>query len=577
MRNVSFTAQTHTSLRQVFNIFLYLNIYTLFSVCGFAQQLNLKIEAEITISESLQDSLIIQTSFADYLSLKKEVDTLPVKLQRIGYLDAKLNRLDKENDSTYLATYFFGKKYPYIKVYYSTSNFERKDILKIADNVEDDYFLIKIENTETALQKLNTLQTQNGDAFARLKLQNITKDGNLLIASLVSENATVRTLDSIVVQGYEKFPTSFLKYYAGVKTGKPFNREKLIRQNSIVNNLGFVKSLKAPEVLFRKKTTTAYFYLEKQNNNLFDGILGFATDEETQRLKLNGYINLELNNNLNFGEQLLINYKSDGNEQQNFRAKVKMPYVLKSPFGVGLELKIFKRDSTFVTTDQLAQVTYQINPISEIYTGYKGYESSNLLDEVLVGSTIEDYNSKFLIAGAAIAISQTSLLFPKKTTVVIDTEFGARESKGTTEDQVRASVTANHIFNLNPTNSLFFQNTTQALFSQTYLTNELFRFGGINSIRGFDENSIDASLFSVLNTEYRFLFNQGLFIHSIIDLGYFENNIIDLQQKLYSFGLGLGIQTNGGLLRLNIANGNSEGQQFRFSNTKIHLSLTSRF
>ncbi|HBR53397.1 MAG TPA: hypothetical protein DEA82_04110, partial [Flavobacteriaceae bacterium] len=280
---------------------------------------------------------------------------------------------------------------------------------------------------------------------------------------------------------------------------------------------------------------------------------------------------------LNFGEQLIVNYKADGNEQQNFRAKVTMPYILKSPFGVGLELKIFKRDSTFVTTEQLAQISYQINPISSVYGGYKGYESNNLLDLAVAGTAVEDYTSKFLITGGTLVLPQESALFPKKTELQLQTEIGSRESKGTNEDQLRGLITVNHIFNLNDTNAIYLQNTTGALLSDTYFTNELFRFGGINSIRGFNENSIDASLYSVLNTEYRYIFNQGLYLHSIIDLGYFENDILEVKEKLYSFGIGLGLQTRGGLLRFNLANGNSENQDFRFSNTKIHLSLTSRF
>jgi Outer membrane protein len=113
--------------------------------------------------------------------------------------------------------------------------------------------------------------------------------------------------------------------------------------------------------------------------------------------------------------------------------------------------------------------------------------------------------------------------------------------------------------------------------SDTFITNELFRFGGITSIRGFDENSIDASFFSVLNTEYRYAFNASIYMHSIIDIGYFENQVFLQKEKLYSFGIGLGLQTKAGLFKLNIANGNSNKQDFEFSNTKIHISLTSRF
>ena len=62
-----------------------------------------------------------------------------------------------------------------------------------------------------------------------------------------------------------------------------------------------------------------------------------------------------------------------------------------------------------------------------------------------------------------------------------------------------------------------------------------------------------------------------------LDFGYFQNQTLNIEQNLYSAGIGLGIQTKAGILKLNIANGISEQQNFNFSNTKIHLSLTSKF
>ena len=218
-----------------------------------------------------------------------------------------------------------------------------------------------------------------------------------------------------------------------------------------------------------------------------------------------------------------------------------------------------------------------MNPTSVLYVGYKSYESSNLLDEVSVGSTVEDYTSKFLILGVNYIKWQSNNLFPIKTLVALDSEIGNRDLNKVREDQLRFSLLMNHIFNLNHRNSIFLQSNSSVLISDSYLTNELFTFGGINSIRGFNENSIYASLFSVLNTEYRFQFNDGIYIHSIIDLGYFQNQILLVKEKLYSFGIGLGLQTRAGIFRFNIANGNSENQDFNFSNTKIHISLSSRF
>ncbi|HET8804476.1 MAG TPA: POTRA domain-containing protein [Aequorivita sp.] len=565
-------------MKKILYIFIYLNIYTCFFFGINAQEITLSLKAEIPISKTLKDSLRAKTSFKDFIDLKNETDTIHLKLQRMGYIESELLQLQKENDSSYIANFFLGKKYSEIKVYYSEKDFDKKELQRVASQITDTYFMLPFETIPISLRKLTALRNQEGNAFARLRLTEFEKDENDgLSANLFVDNGSIRNIDSIAIKGYEKFPRSYLKYYAGVKKGKIFNQKKLVEQNENLNSLGFVNAIKPPEALFRKDSTTVYFYLEKQNNNLFDGILGFATNEETQKLELNGYLNLELNNNLNYGEQLLINYKADGQEQVNFRAKITLPYILTTPFGLSGELKIFKRDSTFITTEQQLRATYQINPKSTTYIGYKGYDSSNLLDEVIAGTPIEDFKSKFFILGATYIKAQNRTLFPIKTEIILDTGIGSREKESNAEDQVFAETTLNNIFNLNFKNSIFVQNTTSVLFSETYLVNELFRFGGINSMRGFNENSIDASLFSVINTEYRYQFNEGVYLHSIIDVGYFENQTLSLKQKLYSFGLGIGLGTKAGLFRFNVANGNSENQPFSFSNSKIHISISSKF
>jgi len=565
-------------LKHILYIILYLNIYTGFIHNLYTQNLQLTIIGQDHTPEGLIDSLNIDTDFENYLLLKESVKSLHHTLSDIGYIENELKSIQKENDSSFSATFYFGIKYRLIKTYYSKEDFNKKELLQVSSEIKDNYFLLPFEKIENSLHKLNTLKTENGNTFARLHLEEIsTNKDSTLSARLILTNGTKRTIDHIIIKGYDKFPKSFIKYYAGVRIGKTFSKEKIISQSNTLNTLGFVNNIKPPEALFKKDTTTIYFYLKKQQNNLFDGILGFSTDEVSQKLIFNGYLNLELNNNLNFGEQFTLNYKADGNDQQNFRAKVTLPYLLKSPFGVELELIIFKRDSTFITTEQQARANYQINPATNSYIGYKGYESSNLLNNNIEGTAIEDYTSKFIVAGASYKKHQTNALFPIKTKFLLETEIGSRDQNNLKESQVRVKGILHYIFNLNYKNSIFLQNNTSILTSDTFLTNELFRFGGINSIRGFNENSIDASIYSVLNSEYRYQFNEGIYLHSIIDLAYFENQILTLKEKLYSFGIGIGMQTKAGILKLNFANGKAESQEFNFSNTKIHLSLSSRF
>ena len=576
--SVRFTTHKCGYLKYFLYIILYLNIYTLFSEHLCAQNLQLEIKAEQKFSEGLLDSLQLELNFSNYKDLKKEADTLLPKFQRLGFIESSLTELMKKNDSVYIAEFFLGNRWKEIQIFYSQEEFSRETLEQISSKVTDDYFILLIPEIEPTLRYLNQLQTENGDSFARLQLSNIQKvNQKKLSASLNAYTSSVRTIDNIIIKGYDKFPPSYLSYYAGIKKGKPFIQKKVVAQNELLNNLGFVKTVKPPEALFRKDSTSVYFYLEKRNNNLFDGILGFATNEESNKLEFNGYLNLELNNNLNYGEQLLINYKADGREQQNFRVRTTLPYLFKSPFGITAELKIFKQDSTFATTDQQIRLNYQVNPTSSVYAGYKTYESSNLLDVIVAGSTVTDYDSRYLLAGANYRKLQSNSFFPMKTYIGVDSEIGTRTTADSEESQFRISGQLNHIFNLNLKNSIYLGNSTSVLSSETYLTNELFRFGGINSIRGFSENSIDASLFSVLNTEYRYLLGRTTYLHSIIDLAYFENQTLNLKEELYSFGLGLGLQTEAGVFKLNIANGVSTTQNFKFSNTKIHISLSSRF
>ncbi|MBV1923139.1 MAG: hypothetical protein KUG68_03830, partial [Flavobacteriaceae bacterium] len=454
----------------------------------------------------------------------------------------------------------------------------KEELKQISNSITDKHFILPFNLIEHSLQKLKTIKAEKGNPFLKIQLSNISvEDNQTLTANLNYSKGSKRTIDKIIIKGYEKFPKSFIKYFAGIKTGEPFVQKNITQQNEILNSLGFVKTIKPPEALFKKDSTSVYFYLKKHNNNLFDGILGFATDEESNKLIFNGYLNLELNNNLNGGERLTINYKADGNEQQNFNAKVDIPYLFKSPIGLGVGLSIFKKDSTFLTTEQFIKTTYQVNPKIITHVGYKAKESTNLLNDESLILNLEDHTSQFITSGATYKIIQNSIISPLKSLTVIDAEFGTRKINTKKESQLKLSLITHYIFNLNPKNSIFLKNTSSFLKSDEYLKNELLRFGGINSIRGFNENSIDASLYSTINTEYRYLVNNAFYLHSIIDIGYFENQSISVKEKLYSFGFGMSMITKAGIFKFNVANGNTENQNFNFSNTKIHLSLTSQF
>lgn len=559
--------------------FFVLIICLFFSEELFCQNLHLKINGNSEFETQIIDSLNYSKIHVNFASIKSEADSIQKILYKKGYIENKLNNITKTTDSTFIAQFHLKKKFNTIYIYYN-SNIVNPSILDlISKNVFEDYFEINIENIESSLKFINSKITEKGFPFSKLKLSDIKiKDTQTLTAYLLVEaNNKKRVISNIIIKGYEKFPRSYLKHYLKIKPSQTFNLNSIKNKTEQLNDLKFASQVKAPEVLFSKDSTSLYLYLEKAKSNSFDGFLGFGTNEETNNLEFDGYLNLALNNNLNFGETFRLLYKSDENDQKTFETNLTLPYLFKSPIGVDLQLRIFKRDSSFTTVNQSAKLHYQINSKHKIYFGLTNLESNNLLTEN-ISTNISDYKTSYYsFAYQYLKPQSFNLLFPFNSKFYFETNFGKRKLTNESQKQSQFSVDTFKIFNLNNKNSIYLRLNGATLISNTYLENELFRFGGINSVRGFEENSLFSSLYGLINSEYRFQLSNNIYIHTITDVAYFENDILNTKEKLFGYGFGFGILTKAGLLKFNYANGKLENQKFKLSNSKIHISVTTDF
>ncbi|MCX7550717.1 POTRA domain-containing protein [Xanthomarina sp. F2636L] len=525
------------------------------------------------------DSIRYTKFHKDFESVSNEIKKFQKKLNTIGYLENSLLSTIRE-DSLLTATFKLNKKYHLLHIYFNDSIIPRKYIELVSKNVFEDYFTIQIQDTEKALSTINLKLSETGDPFSTLKLSDIIiKENSEIDATLIrSEKITTRQIDKIIIKGYEKFPKSFLKYYLKIKKNDVFNLTQIKKQVEAFNELPFASQLKDPEILFTKDSTTLYLFIDKVKSNNFDGFIGFGTNEETNNIEFSGYLNLELTNNLNYGESFRLVYKSDENEQKTFQVNLNLPYLFSTPIGTELELGLLKKDSSYSTSNQNAKIFYQLNPKNKLFVGVRSIQSNNLLDSLYTNPTIKDYSTLFYNVRYQYKSRQKeNILFNTNALLDIQLETGNRKYENNSTKQYQLLLDAFNIFNLNVKNSIFIRVNGYGLFSDNYFENELARFGGINSIRGFEENSLSATLFGVLNTEYRYVFNNSIYIHSIIDAAYLENKLLEQKEKLYSFGFGFGLITKAGLLKFNFANGKSENQTFKFSNSQVHLSLTAFF
>ena len=258
-------------MKQIFRIFIYLNIYTAFFSVFTAQTLRLTTKSNDSTSQHLIDSINHVKKFKDFKSLQEETRHILQILQKIGCLESELETVEKYNDSAYIANYYVGPKYTRIKIFYSNEDFIKKELLRYSNEISESYFILPFKDLEYTLNNLNIEKTKNGNTFARVNLKNIKPfDSKTLTANINVSNGSKRTIDQILIKGYNQFPESFIKYHAGIKKGMTLDNSVLIRQNNELNSLGFVSTTKPPEILFKEDSTTVYFYLKKLKNNNLD-------------------------------------------------------------------------------------------------------------------------------------------------------------------------------------------------------------------------------------------------------------------------------------------------------------------
>jgi hypothetical protein len=563
------------------NFLLYLLLFS-FGLSSSAQNIHLKLTGNSIAATKTIDSLNYTSKHKNAKSIIDEVDLISEKLSKAGFLENKIVTQTKINDSNYSAKLHLGDRVNSIHIYVGTNSIVRT--LLFPNSVKDTVVLPYSE-TEAFLNQSLKKMTEKGYAFTKINLAKIQKKGNKLIATLKFESENPRKLNSIVIkygrsEKTNDFPKGYLAQISRKYNNKIFNQELVSQIHNEFEKYEFINQIKYPEILFTKDSTKVYVYIERVKANTFDGYIGF-NNNDNQKLTLNGYLDLSLQNTLKVGEQFSLYWKSDGNNQKTFKTALELPYIFKSPIGLRGQINIFKQDSTFQNTKIAVDLSYYLNYTTRIYLGYQSTISSDIQNAN--NSIISDFTNSYVTSNFEhTKLDDFNAFFHKKTSLLMTLGAGKRtknnllETSGTTK-QFYLNINAMHNLQFNKNNSINITSQSFYLRSNNYIINELHRFGGINSIRGFAENSLQANLMTSILTEYRYILSPDLYIHSILDYAYYQDGSTDLKDTLLGIGLGIGLNTKNGLLKLAIVNGTAKKQEIKFNNTILQIAYNVKF
>jgi hypothetical protein len=544
-------------------------------ICCFqltvAQKFNLSIEGKSVAETQVIDSIGYTKKHETVASILESQKDFEKKLAYSGFVSYELLSQKKVNDSSFVFTYQLGNVLKNINLYIGKLSADEKLLLEETK----DSIVIATNQTENWMQlKLKLLEIK-GFSLAKLQLTNLTQKENELFAELSLITNKKRIADDLVILGYDKFPKNIKHQLKRNLKNRTFNQDLVTEVYTTLTDFPFVNQTKYPEILFTNDETKIYAYLEKAKPNRFDGFIGFANDENS-KLTFNGYLDLALQNVFNSGEKLALYWKNDGNQQSTFNLGGEVPYLFKSPIGIQANLRIFKQDSTFQNTQSELNLGYYFSYNKKLFVGIKSTTSADIQN--VNNSNLNDFKSRFYTLGFDyLKRNLTDFFFPEKTNLRVKLGYGNRTVDSEKNPQLFGQLELSHNLYLNSKNSINLKNQSFYLQSDSYLVNELHRFGGINSIRGFRENSLQANLYSGILLEYRYLLAPTIYIHSITDYGYFQDKTSNLTENLLGLGFGFGLFTNNGIFNLVYANGSTSDQGIKLANSIVQISFKTNF
>ena len=496
-------------------------------------------------------------------------DSIKSRLLKHGYLNALISKPKRITNEISKVNIHLNKKFTHIKYILQIKN--RQDSLIINSLSRKRENIISIENQKNFINDYNEQLKEIGFPFNEIKFSKIKlSDSDTLIANLNFKVIEKRYIDNIILKGYTNFPKTLITSFK--KERRNYNEKTIKEIDDIIKNIPFAKQTKKTEVLFKKDSTNIFIYLEKINTNTAEGLIGFNNTMDG-KIELNGYIDLKLQNNLNRAETFILQYRNDNGDQTNLQTSIDLPYLWKTPIGLNAELNIQRRDSTYQSTSFSTGIFYKPSWESSIGLNYISTTSNTTETDL----NLNNYSKNGIEITSSYQNQTTDVLMPENFYLIGNLGLAKRIGLEKSEKQISFNATFLKLWHLSNRSKFLSNITCYYLKSNNIQFNELFQFGGLGSIRGFNQNSIDSSFYTTLATEYRYRLNDQIYLHSILDIGIFENFNSKNLDKLYGFGGGIAILTQAGILNLSIANGRFEHAKVDLSSTIAHISLKINF
>ncbi len=524
--------------------------------------------------------------FTDSLSRSKELQRIITEIQSVGFVELNI---DSSLFSKYNLLVFInlGEKYIWKSLEFNTSEWKMLQSLKLESQEFDsrDFNYLEL----LALQEDIIIRFENsGYPFASIRLDDIIILNKQIEAKLIIDKGPLIIIDTILNIGFNNISSGFIQQYLGVKIGEEYDESKIARISKRIKRLDFLQEKEAFRIDFTDESASIFMNLMEKRNNQFSGIMGFQPNPVTKKLQFTGNLNLKLVNRFGRGERLSLRWESPGNESQFLEVSMMYPYVFNSVFGLGLDFKIDKRDTSFVNLEYKPSVLFALGGQDYISVYGHFFKSNNLISNETVQRTDNQSDVNSQTFGLGLNINHLNDFYNPRSgySFFINIDAGKKqyvqhigEQSNTIDEMlIRGNSIIKVFIPLFKRQTIYFANKNAIIQSNSIMINEQYKIGGFKLLRGFDEQSLFASFYNVSTVEYRFLLDEYSYLGAFYDIAQIVNPYSVTQTGVYqSFGISFNFATKAGIFGLSYAIGKYEEGNFEFGQAKIHFGYMAVF
>jgi len=552
-------------------------------------------------SKNHNDSLLlsghekkINKSNLDSMAIISSLRNIESTLRSKGYLSVAYDSV-KYSISEVSVYWTLGQKFSFAAINISSSD------QAILNNLG--YFPKKENFTPAYHNKLMSALVKwgcnNGYPFALAKLENvrIDNDSSVFKADLVFNKGNSFNLDGILIKGNVKLNEQYFLNYLDIQKDELFNENKISKWAFRLKELPFVAEVRPFELEYSEKSYHPVFYLQSKKASMLNGIVGFQSDNtKSGKVYLTGDVKIKLMNVLGRAELIDFNWNNPQPRTQDLKIKFNYPYLFDLPFGVEADFSLFKKDTLWFEVNRQIGIQYLVNGNNSIKI-FAGKKTNNLIsvDAFKNQSSLPDVSDMQLLNyGLGIQWQNLDYRFNphRGYDVNLTGTAGQRtikknvnfpdvwyDSLSLRTNQYRFDANADYYFPLSKLSVINVGAVATMIQGERYFANELARFGGLKSLRGFNETSFSASAYVMAKVEYRFILEQNSFMFLFFNQAYYEDRskLPVFNDKPYGLGAGLNFETKAGIFSFTYAVGSLQDEPLSFKEAKIHFGLVNLF